>query len=164
MHIIRGCIDDRFDLAVSQHGFIAWRRPAAVLGHEPFALLRRTAIAADDGELARALNRVSQNIGPPTHAEAPDTQRIRAHHFPPASSSLPARTNTLDCRLGDAQVCLPVASAHANPADAVAFDKHRYPALHGRPSFWPGRERKTDRVDSIQILPDCPLCARRTLI
>jgi hypothetical protein len=70
MHIVRRRVDDRLDRGIGQNSFIALGRPAAVFGGEIFAFLLGAGVAADNLELARALDGVGENIGPPSDPDA----------------------------------------------------------------------------------------------
>ena len=70
MHIVRRCVDDSLDLGIGQHRLVARGWPAAIFCRELFALFLGAGVAADDLELARTLDGIGQNIGPPSHADA----------------------------------------------------------------------------------------------
>src|SRR5262249_58879401 len=55
----------------------------------------------------------------------------------------PTHSDRLDRRLGDTQICLPVAAAHADTANALSVNQHGHATLHGGPSLGPCSERKT---------------------
>src|SRR5262249_9086927 len=70
VHGIRRGVDDRLDGAIGEHGLVGGIGAAAVLRGELVALVGRAGIATGDGELARALDRVGEHVGPPPHADA----------------------------------------------------------------------------------------------
>src|SRR5262245_43668020 len=69
----------------------------------------------------------------------------------------PAHPDRLDRGLGDTQLSLPVATAHADAANTLAVNQHGHPTLHRGPTLRPCGKRKTDRMAHIEILAGRPL-------
>jgi hypothetical protein len=70
MHIVRRGVDDRLDLAIGQYRLVARGRPATIFRCEFVALLLGAGVATENLELARALDGIGQNIGPPSNPDA----------------------------------------------------------------------------------------------
>src|SRR5207248_6306107 len=87
MHRIRRGVDDRLDAAVVQYFLERTRCAAAVLGGEFLALFRGAAVAGGDAELPRALDRISEHVRPPAHADA------RHLHLIDSAASLATRSS-----------------------------------------------------------------------
>ena len=88
MHIVRRRVDDRLDLGIGQQRLVARGRPAAVFCREVFAFFLGPGVAAADLELARALDGIRQNVGPPSHPDTSHAERIGTHHFAPPRAEL----------------------------------------------------------------------------
>src|SRR6266478_430741 len=64
----------------------------------------------------------------------------------------PCGADRLDGLARAAGVCLPVAAADPDAADAFALDDHREAAFHGGPSLGARGERQPDRMGDIERL------------
>src|SRR6185369_8374654 len=80
----------------------------------------------------------------------------------PKTMSFPLRADRLHGQLGDPQIGLPIAAAHADAADAFAADQHGHAALHRRPAFRSGGEREANRMADVEVLAGSALRRGRT--
>jgi len=68
-------------LGIGQHRLVARDWPAAIFRRKRLAFFLGAGEAADNLKLARALDGVGQNVGPPSHPDTSHAERIGAHHF-----------------------------------------------------------------------------------
>src|SRR5262249_45695871 len=126
---VGGGVDDGLERAIGGPGLVRGIRAAAVLGGELVALIRRAAVAAGNGELAGALDRVGEHVRPPAHANTSDLHLIAAaascatrssnSQFPPATPTPPMHS--------------PSARIGAPPSIAV---QRSGPAARAGPGAW----------------------------
>jgi hypothetical protein len=96
MRIVRRRVDDGLDLGIGQDSLVARGRPAAVFCREVLAFFLGAGVAAQNLELARALDGIGQNIGPPSHPDAGHAQRTSTHDFRPPTFVFHDRTGDRD--------------------------------------------------------------------